>query len=89
MPLTNGDIGANPAHILPGMRIMDSTKALEILEKEYANRDGLDARTLLDSQKNGGLTYNDFLILPGYIGSFCAFKSFRTYLTVRTRISCF
>ena len=72
MPLTNGDIGANPAYLLPGQKLMDYTKALEVLEKEYTTRDGLDAKSLLDSQKNGGLTYNDFLILPGYIGSFRA-----------------
>jgi IMP dehydrogenase len=29
--------------------------------------DGLSASELFDSFKNGGLTYNDFLILPGYI----------------------
>lgn len=47
---------------------MDFSKALEVLEKEYPTRDGLDAKTLLDSKINGGLTYNDFLILPGHIG---------------------
>ena len=62
MPLTNGDIG-RIAQLLPGKEVMDFSKALEVLEKEYPNRDGLDAKTLLDSQKNGGLTYNDFLIL--------------------------
>ena len=71
MPLTNGDIG-RIAQLLPGKEVMDFSKALEVLEKEYPNRDGLDAKTLLDSQKNGGLTYNDFLILPGYIGTSCA-----------------
>lgn len=30
-------------------------------------RDGLTAETLFHSINNGGLTYNDFLILPGYI----------------------
>lgn len=70
MPLTNGDVGSKPANLLPGKPVMDFTKALEVLEMEYPSRDGLDARTLLDSQKNGGLTYNDFLVLPGYIGRF-------------------
>lgn len=51
------------------MEILDHTTALEVLEDEYSNRDGLDARTLLDSAKHGALTYNDFLILPGYIGN--------------------
>jgi IMP dehydrogenase len=48
--------------------VLDSSKALEVLKNEYKELDGLDAKSLLDSQKNGGLTYNDFLILPGYIG---------------------
>ncbi|KAI9179271.1 inosine-5'-monophosphate dehydrogenase [Blastocladiella emersonii ATCC 22665] len=30
-------------------------------------RDGLDAEQLFDSATSGGLTYNDFLILPGFI----------------------
>lgn len=48
--------------------VLDSSKALEVLKNEYKELDGLDAASLLDSHKNGGLTYNDFLILPGYIG---------------------
>jgi IMP dehydrogenase len=36
---------------------------------EYPEKDGLDVYTLLDSTKNGALTYNDFLIMPGYIGT--------------------
>ncbi|KAG0135425.1 IMP dehydrogenase/GMP reductase [Tuber indicum] len=46
---------------------LDFSTALSVLEKEY-RRDGLDVHSLLDSSKRGGLTYNDFLILPGYIG---------------------
>jgi hypothetical protein len=48
---------------------LDYTKALEILKDEYSERDGIDVKTLIDSKKNGGLTYNDFLMLPGYIGT--------------------
>lgn len=47
---------------------LDYTKALEVLKAEYKTKDGLDVESLLDSAKNGGLTYNDFLVLPGYIG---------------------
>lgn len=50
--------------------IQDYSKALEVLEKDYPTRDGLDVDTLLDSDKHGALTYNDFLILPGHIGTF-------------------
>lgn len=33
----------------------------------YPKKDGLDIKTLIDSANFGGLTYNDFLILPGLI----------------------
>lgn len=46
--------------------VLDHTKALEYLS-EYKARDGLDVATLMDSVKRGGLTYNDFLMLPGKI----------------------
>lgn len=46
--------------------ILDYTKALDVL-KEYESRDGLHVDSLLDSDKHGALTYNDFLILPGKI----------------------
>ena len=72
MPLTNGDVGAATANLLPGKESMDFKTALEVLNNEYPGHDGLDAKTLLDSQKNGGLTYNDFLVLPGYIGKILA-----------------
>ena len=66
MPISNGD-----ALVEPSMKaeITDYTKALEVLEKDYTVRDGLDIDTLLDSDKHGALTYNDFLVLPGYIGA--------------------
>ena len=63
MTLTNGDAMANNA-----ADALDYTKALEVLKNEYPARDGIDAQTLIDSKQNGGLTYNDFLMLPGYIG---------------------
>ncbi|KAL7809010.1 IMP dehydrogenase/GMP reductase [Trichoderma aethiopicum] len=47
--------------------ILDHTTAVEVLA-EYKSRDGLDRQELMDTTKHGGLTYNDFLILPGYIG---------------------
>lgn len=64
MPISNGDSLGRAMHA----EIQDYTKALEVLEKDYTTRDGLDVDTLLDSDKHGALTYNDFLILPGYIG---------------------
>lgn len=50
-----------------GAKVLDYTKANEIL-KEYETRDGLDIRDLMNARVHGGLTYNDFLLLPGYIG---------------------
>ena len=65
MPLINGDVRAQT---MQQEEILDYKKALDILRKEYTIRDGLDIRNLVDSRENGGLTYNDFLVLPGYIG---------------------
>ena len=70
MTLTNGDATGGSSPLLPEQKVLDYTKALEVLQDEYKNADGLDAKTLLDSRTNGGLTYNDFLVLPGYIGTF-------------------
>ncbi|KAJ2356595.1 inosine-5'-monophosphate dehydrogenase [Coemansia erecta] len=44
---------------------MDPKLALQELEK--MGGDGLTAHELIDLKVTGGLTYNDFLILPGYI----------------------
>ncbi|KAK9465899.1 IMP dehydrogenase/GMP reductase [Lipomyces arxii] len=45
----------------------DPQSALKVLQREYSDRDGLDVKTLMNSKVNGGLTYNDFLLLPGKI----------------------
>lgn len=44
----------------------DCTKAKAYLT-EYETKDGLSAKELMDSRTHGGLTYNDFLVLPGKI----------------------
>ncbi|KAI9654237.1 MAG: hypothetical protein M1821_006765 [Bathelium mastoideum] len=64
MPIVNGD--SMEPKIQPG-HVLDHSDALRVLE-EYPEKDGVDVKTLLDSKQNGGLTYNDFLVLPGYIG---------------------
>lgn len=69
MTLTNGDSSNLHLQQMPKEKFLDHTKALEILQNEYSNADGIDAKTLLDSKINGGLTYNDFLVLPGYIST--------------------
>ncbi|KAK4231736.1 IMP dehydrogenase/GMP reductase [Podospora fimiseda] len=48
-------------------QILDWRKAEEVLN-EYESRDGLSITELMDAKVHGGLTYNDFLLLPGYIG---------------------
>lgn len=71
MPHSNGDAvnGTVASNLVRRVKILDYTTALEILESEIQEKDGLDVHNLIDSKKNGGLTYNDFLILPGYIGT--------------------
>jgi len=71
MPHSNGDMlnGDVASNVVRHGKLLDHTRALDILESEYSEKDGLDVETLLDSKQNGGLTYNDFLILPGYIGT--------------------
>ncbi|KAL9094432.1 MAG: hypothetical protein Q9165_003282 [Trypethelium subeluteriae] len=68
MPIVNGDSTEASALLVQEGKALDFTQALKVLE-EYPERDGLDVRTLLDSKTRGGLTYNDFLILPGFIAS--------------------
>lgn len=48
-------------------KVLDFKTAEEVL-KEYDSRDGLSIQDLMDTKVRGGLTYNDFLMLPGYIG---------------------
>lgn len=45
---------------------LDPANAVAELEK-YGRRDGLTLEDLFDEKAQGGLTYNDFLVLPGYI----------------------
>lgn len=69
-PATNGDAnGLVAANLIRGVKVLDTSHALDVLKNDYEERDGLSAQSLIDSKKNGGLTYNDFLVLPGYIGT--------------------
>jgi IMP dehydrogenase len=45
----------------------DPSQALALL-KSYESRDGISIHALMNNTQIGGLTYNDFLLLPGYIG---------------------
>ena len=83
MPLTNGDVSPSAGQLLSSTKACDYSKAIEILNSEHSTQDGLDAKTLLDSRVNGGLTYNDFLVLPGYIGFSAADVTLDTPVTKR------
>ncbi|KAJ4401803.1 inosine-5'-monophosphate dehydrogenase [Didymella pomorum] len=78
MTIENGD-----AMIDTTTNALDYSKALEVLQNEYQERDGIDVKTLIDSKRNGGLTYNDFLMLPGYIGFPAAEVTLDTPITKR------
>jgi len=47
-------------------QFLDHKSALSHLST-YQSRDGLSAADLMNSTRHGGLTYNDFLLLPGHI----------------------
>jgi IMP dehydrogenase len=67
---TNGDVTSNGSHSASNgvsSKLLDPARALDAL-KEYQSGDGLVVQELMDSKSNGGLTYNDFLVMPGYIG---------------------
>ncbi|CAG8585719.1 22850_t:CDS:2 [Dentiscutata erythropus] len=48
---------------------------------EHNKADGLSVEEVIDSRANGGLTYNDFLILPGYIDFPASEVSLETRIT--------
>lgn len=60
--------------------VFDSTAATSYL-KDYSKKDGLSVQELIDSNKFGGLTYNDLLILPGLIDFPSSAVSLETKLT--------
>ncbi|KAF8260174.1 IMP dehydrogenase [Lactarius quietus] len=51
---------------LSSQTILDPSCALEELKK-YTSPDGMSVKELMDPTWHGGLTYNDFLMLPGKI----------------------
>lgn len=59
----NGTDAVCPPRAQEFLKAEDAMKFLD----EYKRGDGLSLSELMDSRKNGGLTYNDFLMLPGHI----------------------
>ncbi|GAB7344591.1 hypothetical protein MBLNU457_3086t1 [Dothideomycetes sp. NU457] len=66
MPISNGDSMNGSGAILSKGEILDFKSATKTLN-EYPQRDGISMASLMDTEKRGGLVYNDFLILPGKI----------------------
>jgi IMP dehydrogenase len=50
----------------PQTSLIHPSKAFEVL-RQYTKLDGLSVEELMNSSLHGGLTYNDFLVLPGKI----------------------
>jgi len=48
------------------LSFLDPSKAFEVLN-DYPSPDGLSVEQLMNTTLHGGLTYNDFLMLPGKI----------------------
>jgi IMP dehydrogenase len=74
---TNGN--ASTSHLPPRDKssFASPSDAMKLVE-EYARGDGLSLAELMDSRKNGGLTYNDFLMLPGHISFPASIVSLQT-----------
>lgn len=62
------------------MSFENAAQALELLN-EYKTYDAIDVKTLMDSAARGGLTYNDFLMIPGKIDFPSSEVSLETKLT--------
>lgn len=68
------------------MSFENTANALELL-KTYSEKDGLSVSQLMDSKVRGGLTYNDFLILPGKIEFPSSKVSLQTKLTKKITLN--
>ncbi|PNS20858.1 inosine-5'-monophosphate dehydrogenase [Sphaceloma murrayae] len=84
MPILNGDSMAGSVPVLQKNKdVLDYRTATQVLKNDFQESDGIDVKTLLDSKTRGGLVYNDFLILPGYIGFPANAVSLETPVTKR------
>jgi len=64
---------------------IDASKVFDVL-KEYKYPDGLTVQELMDGRAHGGLTYNDFLMLPGRIDFPSSIVSLDSKLTKRIQL---
>ncbi|KAI8812210.1 IMP dehydrogenase/GMP reductase [Cladochytrium replicatum] len=70
----------------PNETLAEREKRLQKLLSSGPVPDGLTAEELLDAKIAGGLTYNDFLILPGFIDFAADIVSLETQVTRRFKI---
>lgn len=81
-----GNLATGPTQTSPytsdsaKMAYKDAATAFEELKK-YETKDGLSVKELMDSRVRGGLTYNDFLVLPGKIDFPASVVSLESRLT--------
>lgn len=68
------------------MSFLNTSEASKYLA-EYETKDGLSVKELMDSRTNGGLTYNDFLVLPGKIDFPSSVVSLETKLTKKITLN--
>lgn len=68
------------------VKVRDYTTALEYL-KTIERKDGLSVSELMDSMTRGGLTYNDFLVLPGYVSFPSSVVQLQTKLTKKITLN--
>ncbi|KAK8844671.1 inosine-5'-monophosphate dehydrogenase [Kwoniella newhampshirensis] len=78
-PLVNGHASSSNAPARAESHL-NAADALSFLE-EYPRGDGLSVQELMDSRQNGGLTYNDFLMLPGHINFPASIVSLQSKVT--------
>ena len=64
----------------------DYRTALEYLET-FEKKDGLSVSELMDSDVRGGLTYNDFLVLPGFVDFPASSVQLQTKLTKKIALN--
>lgn len=66
--------------------MLDISSAVSHLAN-YPKKDGLSIKELIDSTRFGGLTYNDFLVLPGLIDFAASLVSLKTRLTKKIELN--
>lgn len=86
MSLLSGLTNGNDSHPHRSSKPLDAADAVSFLS-EYPRGDGLSVTELMDSRKNGGLTYNDFLMLPGHIDFPASIVSLETKVTKNITIN--